>query len=280
MQVVFLFNEPYPAPERTNKELLNNLGIGAFVSIFLVVFQPFGIGGFEIPNKYWFLSGFGVVTFLVTQTTQFLLPRIFPIWFQEKHWTVGRQVLFTFGTILLISLANAAYTWLIFPRLHFWGILPTFLIYTFSIGFFPVLFSVILKYSANLKRFSRPAALQIPEHEKTTPTLLQLNSENGKDILVVESNSLVFLESEDNYVTATYLKDGKTERHLLRSTLSRLETMLPNPPFVRCHRSFVANSWLIVKVTGNAQGYKLHFVELSETVPVARKYGQLVKDLG
>ncbi len=277
MQFISVLNEPYPAPERTNREFIYNLAIGAFVSIFLVVFQPFGIGTFEIPNKYWFLTGFGAVTFIVTQTTQFLAPQIYPVWFQEKRWTVGRQVMFTFGTILLIALANAVYTYLIFPRLYFWGILPTFLIYTFTIGFFPVVFSVVLKYSSNLKRYSGPAELFIPEHESSEPALLHLHSENGKDILAVESRKLLFMESEDNYVTAFYLQDGNIEKHLLRSTLSRLETLLPNPPFVRCHRSYIVNSWSIFQVTGNAQGYKLHFEGFEETVPVARKYGKLVK---
>jgi DNA-binding LytR/AlgR family response regulator len=45
---------------------------------------------------------------------------------------------------------------------------------------------------------------------------------------------------------------------------------------VKCHRSCIVNLDKVVKVSGNAQGFKLHLKETDFVVPVARKYSEVV----
>ena len=60
---------------------------------------------------------------------------------------------------------------------------------------------------------------------------------------------------------------------LLRSSLSRLEAqIIDRSNIVRCHRSYVVNLDRVERVTGNAQGYKLHLFGGQFQVPVARRY--------
>jgi hypothetical protein len=276
MTVQAIINAPYPALERGTRQSLVNLGLGLFVAFFLIVFQPFGLQNVSIPNKNWFLSGFGLVTFFVVQFCEQVIPLLFPTWFKEKTWTVSKQIAFTLGTISLIAFANSAYTCCIFPMMRFLGLIPSFVVYTFSIGLFPVVFSVFYKYSRNLKKYSQPVQLMQDAVSDFTSLTIVLSSDNGKDILQVTGDQLLFLESEDNYVTAFYMEDSRLCKHLMRSTLTRFEAMLPQPPFTRCHRSFIVNMGKVSRVSGNAQGYKLHFEGLSEYVPVARKYGKLI----
>lgn len=66
---------------------------------------------------------------------------------------------------------------------------------------------------------------------------------------------------------------------MLRSSLSRLENQLEGQNIVRCHRSFIVNLDKVEKVTGNAQGYKLHLETPELVVPVARKYSEIVEKL-
>ncbi len=78
--------------------------------------------------------------------------------------------------------------------------------------------------------------------------------------------------SRSSTVTVVYLKNGQPVKPLLRSSLSRLEGQINRPDIVRCHRSFVVNLDRVEKVTGNAQGYKLHLLDGQFQIPVARKY--------
>ena len=114
---------------------------------------------------------------------------------------------------------------------------------------------------------------------------LTLIADNEKDVLKLQPDDLLFIESSDNYCTIVHLKDepvgaGKLLKPLLRSSLSRLETQINRPHIVRCHRSYVVNLNRVERVTGNAQGYKLHLLNGQLQVPVARKYNDtLVTEL-
>ncbi|MGG6496574.1 UNVERIFIED_CONTAM: LytTR family transcriptional regulator, partial [Bacteroidetes bacterium 56_B9] len=47
----------------------------------------------------------------------------------------------------------------------------------------------------------------------------------------------------------------------------------------RCHRAFLVNIRMVVKVDGNSQGYKLNLEGCEEDVPVSRAYAKEVKAL-
>lgn len=51
------------------------------------------------------------------------------------------------------------------------------------------------------------------------------------------------------------------------------------PFIIRCHRAFLVNIRMVVKVDGNSQGYKLNLEGCEEDVPVSRAYAKEVKAL-
>jgi DNA-binding LytR/AlgR family response regulator len=110
-------------------------------------------------------------------------------------------------------------------------------------------------------------------HTPVDNDLLVLTAENGKDTLQLTRTGLLAIESSDNYCTVFYMKNGQLAKELIRSSLSRLEHQLgEGTPFARCHRSYVVNLDRVERVSGNAQGYKLHLLNGQVVVPVARKY--------
>ena len=71
------------------------------------------------------------------------------------------------------------------------------------------------------------------------------------------------------------MQDGKLRKHLLRSSLSRLEEQISQAGTIRrCHRSYIVNLAQVSSISGNAQGYHLHFRDCDEEVPVGRSYAQ------
>jgi DNA-binding LytR/AlgR family response regulator len=147
-----------------------------------------------------------------------------------------------------------------------------------------------------LRRYSRVAA-ELPNHSPSSApgepwlqervstvrandapdTLITLIADNDKDKLILRSGNLLFIESSDNYCTIFHVKSnatgiGQPAKLLLRSSLSRLEGQINQPHIVRCHRSYIVNLDRIERVTGNAQGYKLHLLGGQFQVPVARRF--------
>jgi hypothetical protein len=292
-----LVNQPYPSTNPPLQELRKAALIGAFVGLFLLVFQPFGINLWDTPNKPLKILGFGAVTFGITAINFIIWPLLFPKLFAEQNWTIGREILFVITNVLLIAIANRLYlAWLLGPSEESGLNWLNMILVTFLIGIFPVTGLVLLNYIRQLKKYSRSAA-DLPVHNSNADQLpavstrvaeildlpdatVTLVADNEKDKLVLLIESLIFIESSDNYCTVVYLKNGQTAKPLLRSSLARLEKQIAQPHIVRCHRSFVVNLNRVERVTGNAQGYKLHLTGGQFQIPVARQYNEtLVAEL-
>jgi LytTr DNA-binding domain len=287
--------QPYPAIDSSwQTQLRHSLLIGGFVGLFLLAFQPFGLDDWETNDKALKTLGFGVVSFAITLLNFTVWPRIFPRFFAENHWTVGRAIGFVNTHILLTAVCN--YLYLNFlagfdvgvPNLLF--MIPA----TFLVGLFPTAGTIGLNYVVRLRQYSQqasqlrqaaitPSALPVIPTVSTEntpavlPLVVTLVADNEKDTLTLAPAELLCIESSDNYCTVFFLKTDKTTKILLRSSLSRMETQVSGAGRVmRCHRSFIVNLDRVAHVTGNAQGYKLHLTDGQTVVPVARKYNETV----
>jgi len=285
-----LLNQPLPIDDSSVRQLRKSALIGLFVGLFLLIFQPFGLSNWETNSKAIKVLGFGLVTFVITAINFVILPRVIPRFFDEKYWTVARQISLVMANILLIALANRLYlAWLLdseYISSISWG---GMILFTFLISFFPVVGLVLLGYITQLKKYSHAAAA-IPIHAQGTDSVLPaevsaapstsqtvtLLADNEKDTVTALADDLLYIESSDNYCTIVHLKNGQTVKPLLRSSLSRMEKQLNNPHIVRCHRSYIVNLNRVERVTGNAQGYKLHLYSGQFVVPVARQYNETI----
>ncbi|GAB3559612.1 LytR/AlgR family response regulator transcription factor [Spirosoma fluminis] len=298
--MVKFFRQPYPSEERPWRQLRKAAIIGLFVGVFLVVFQPFGLNNWETANKAWKVLGFGLVTFLLTAFNFLFWQQLFPKQFSDQHWTVGREILLVTCNILLIAIGNRLYLeWLLGKGQHGGMDWTSTILVTFLVGLFPVTGLVSLRYITQLKKYSQ-AADELQIHTNTPPVdsqpasattnepasvnmvheMLTLIADNDKDLVTLPTQDLLFIESSDNYCTVVYLNHGQPTKPLLRSSLSRLESQIRVSHIVRCHRSFIVNLDKVERVTGNAQGYKLHLLGGQLQVPVARRYNDtLVAEL-
>jgi two-component system LytT family response regulator len=82
----------------------------------------------------------------------------------------------------------------------------------------------------------------------------------------VEGDDVDRLESADNY---TRLWTG-TRSHLIRETLSHLESTLAGAGFIRVHRHAIVNIARVTEVRGNAQGGFYAVLDGGHRVPVSR----------
>lgn len=275
--MVKLLSQPYPGVDVSGfgRQWARAAYIGLFVGLFLLVFQPFGMDEWKTPNKTLKLLGFGVITFLVTGLNFTVWSRLFPRAFSDDRWTVGRAIALILGNILSIAIVNRLYlAWLLGEDISLMSWLNMILV-TFLIGIFPSAGSVVANYIVQLRKYTRSVA-DLPPHMPTIGPVdelpLTLTAENEKEILQLAPSDLFFIESSDNYCTVVYYRNGHPDKTLLRSSLSRLEGQIQRPAIVRCHRSYVVNLDRVERVTGNAQGYKLHLTGGGFVVPVARQY--------
>ena len=112
--------------------------------------------------------------------------------------------------------------------------------------------------------------------QSTTVTFV---GENQNETLSLEATQIAYIAAQDNYVQVFFFQDGTLKNRMLRATLRKKEDLLSEfPQFFRCHRTYVVNFDKVVKVSGNAQGYRLHLQGVEETIPVSRNLNELVRN--
>lgn len=278
-----ILNSPFPAPQGERKEFLYALFTGIFVGGFLVIFTPFGMEESE-QWKTTRIAGFGFVTFFCLLIIYFVLPKLFPRFFEEATYTVGKDLIMAVITIVIIGAGNTWYIslWQEIGIANMLGMIWN----TFLIGIFPLAFITLIQHMILLKRhvqdsneINNAAVSNLPVDSIPSPKVEQIKvhilAEN--ESVEIPFEDLFFIESVGNYANVVQKSNGSISRNLYRTTLKSIEAANQLKGLVRCHRSYIVNLDQVKAVNGNAQGLKLTLKDSAEIVPVSRKYVPLVK---
>jgi len=211
-----------------------------------------------------------------------ITPHIFPKFFDEKNYTVGKEIFLSAVLILIIGLGNAVFHNYLQGNNTVTGIIPM-IFNTFLIGIFPLTFLTLADYSRKLKqnlRISEEISLPkvAPTSNLSPPQISKLiNLSSEGEHKTIQTDDLLFIEAVGNYANVVELNENSVSRNLFRTTLKSLEEENAIAGIMRCHRSYIVNLNKVNEVKGNAQGLKLHLQDCAEIVPVSRKYIQPVK---
>jgi Response regulator of the LytR/AlgR family len=254
------------------------------VTFFLFFFKPFGTK-IEPGQELGYLavcSAFGAVTLVITLMVNglcALLPQVFA----EEKWVLWKEIAFNLFFIGCVGFGNLLLA-------HFMWEVPingrTFWVwqgFTLAIGIFPTVIGALLTEMRLGKKYVEEAAMLHPHpvHDITGKPL-SLAGENQNERLALEAGQLAYVAAQDNYVQVFYWENGALKSPMLRATLRRIEEQLAEyPMFFRCHRTFLVNFDQVEKISGNAQGYRLHLENIAETIPVSRNLnGEVKKRIG
>ncbi len=282
--ILAFLRSPYPAVSSVRAMLIRSILFGLFVFLFLLLFQPFGLS--QVKQDFIsVIAGYGLICTLTMIILNIAVPRSFPGYFNERSWTSGREIFWTLINIGLIGLANALYSsYLGMFALGLKGIIM-FEVYTFLIGVIPVSMGVLLKKEKLEKEFrsaSETINSVMPHDNPGQPSALSKGIELRSDYsghLTLNSNDLLFVRAADNYAEVFFIENGLVKQKMLRTSLRDMESALAGfPCFFRCHKSYLVNLDHVQRVSGNAQGLKLHLNYTNEEVPVSRNHTRTIRE--
>jgi hypothetical protein len=274
------FNQAYPFNKSTNFLFKSAVYAGIFVTLFLFVFRPFG-GTPEGWSQWAYFQQsamFGLITFLWS-LINIPIVNLFPNFFNEEKWTSGREIAYSAFFVIGIGVCNLLYaTWR-----YKYPITPTTILkwqfITFSISIFPIIASILYNQSKKMKQYELEAAtvsssIQNKTNQIVTDNLsekLTFSGDNQNEFLSIYPNQLIYVAAADNYVQFYYLENENTKTAILRSTLKKVsDAVVSYPNLFRCHRTYLVNLDKVQKVSGNAQGLKLHLKNTETLIPVSR----------
>lgn len=276
------FNQPYPTFKNKWQLIIY---ISLFISLFMFVFQPFGLASVQFKFKILILFGYGAVTFVVLLFNLFVLPIAFKKTFTEKNWTLKKQLIWISWILFTIGIGNFLYTAWLISSFYSFKVFIIFQFYTLTIGAIPIFIITILKNNQLLRENLKSATELNAEINTVKEETIEQNnnitlySENEKEKLELTIADILFIESVGNYVEISFTKDNTVQKSLMRSSLKRIETQLETySEILKCHRAFLVNIHNILKVNGNSQGLKLQLKSLSTEIPVSRNYVKELKE--
>ncbi len=264
----------------------------------LYFLQPFGMNSLPAKKQLELALKFALVTGIISLMITYVLPKLIPQVFDEKHWKVIHEIVFLLFLLFCIALGNAGLIMFLNKTGFSWTLLKVMCVYTVLIGFLPITVSVLVKQQRLLKKYSAGAVQLdaiIHKHEQIEPIVepvaeknesateviiskIELIGDGSNEKVELTVEELLFIAASDNYVKITYLQGSVLKELLFRTTLKKMETCLTkHPQFYRCHKTFLVNLAKVTHISGNTQGYKLHFTETEEILPVSRSLNKEIK---
>jgi hypothetical protein len=290
---------PFPGFGTINKRLTLALSFGVIVYLIMSILKPFGISELSASEIQGFSIAYGVTTWVITSFCLVILPMLFPRFYMDEHWTIGKEMLFTITILSLISIGNSVTLHLLQGSKINWNLFLNMYFFTVIIGFVPISIGIFIKQHVLTQRYRKQALelMQSAAASETSqkslvepspidikpdsahmrhisPKHITLTGDNQEDILTIATTDIVMLTAEDNYVKITYYtSDGSLRSAMFRSTLKKMEDQLAHcDGIMRCHRSYIIHTVYLSEIYGDAQGVKVLLRNIRDVIPVGKTY--------
>lgn len=264
-KIIRTLGKPFPVENRL--EYYRNLIIlSVFITLFLYIFQPFGISTLE-SRKFLICLGFGSMTFVGAIIYELSIGQLLKLTGMRANWTFGKWILNTLGAMVFISIANFIFARLLLFGYIQWDLFPSMIYATFMIGIIPI---TVL---GGLSLFKQERKYQIIANEINQ---LKTPSSSTKDqgsisIFDIPTYQIKYIEALQNYVKIAYINsEGNLKIQTERLTLKGILIKTEGSSIIKCHRSYLVNKDAIVTASGNAQGLLLSLSDCDKIIPVSR----------
>lgn len=243
-----------------------------FALVFINIYSPFGADRWFDVNRLEFLTYSSLV--ILTGVLVVVISRIIMFYYGRKHIISYYQYFaWIFAEIMLMSLFYTLFGKFVLNDTHLFAEL-------FKLSARNTALVLLLPYSIMWLYFSwRDKNEQIEKMAEIQPF-----SGNARDMIPfyddksvlkfsVKKESLLYLESAENYVSICYLNKGKISKYLLRDTLKKMEETFSGTELVRCHRSYMVNFEKVKVIRKDKDGLKLELESPSAIdIPVSKTY--------
>jgi len=270
-----LLSIPYP-----RKSLSSYIGIvtgiGLTVNFILMVFQPFGTATFHHPHKFWILSGYGI-SIALAGALYYIAS--FSLFHRDGHksWNIVSEVVDLFLSALLSMIATYVYYKCVFGGPVNIRSFLEFLLMAGTVALIPVLISFFYLYFSWKDVISSQVSDQSEGSELDQITLI--TGQNKTDKIKTKLGDLILAKAQDNYVMLYVKDEKKIQKHLIRSTLTKILEQLDDEIFVKTHRSYFVNRHHIKNLAGNKSKAAVIIADIDKDIPVSRSMYDQVKTL-
>lgn len=255
----------YGKIESPKEKLVFILLFGLFIFLFLFLFKPFGMDQLESLSQLLLCLGFGLITIFVLIIFKYLIePAVI-----RNRLSFLKSVLWNILIASTIGVANYFFISVLFYHVF---VFKYFLIAVWTailVGIIPVSITYFVTWNRLYREALKSAA--IAPDEILWDNEVTIKAGNPKNEFKVNPRSIVYLCSNDNYVTVVSAKGESLSKTHLRGTLKAAESELEkNKSFFRCHKCYLVNAAYVDHLSGNLQNLRIRLKIQGLDIPVSR----------
>jgi len=256
---------PFGKVESSKEKIVFILLFGLFIFLFLFLFKPFGLAQLETGTLFLLCLGFGLITIFVLIIFKYLIePAVI-----KSRLSLLKSVLWN---ILIASSIGVANYFFISVVLYHVFVFKYFFIAIWTavlVGIIPVTITYFVSYNRRYREALRQAS--ISPDEILWENEVTITAGNPKNDFKLNPKTIVYLCSNDNYVTVVSARGETVSKTHLRGTLKGAESELgKNKSFIRCHKCYIVNSEYVDHLTGNIQNLRIRLKLPGLEIPVSR----------
>lgn len=277
--LIHIFNDSFPLEENRKRQAIFNISVSFLIIVAVIIIKPFNLANltYQMAKQIPYYLGFGLVSFLMLSMADYIIKPAFPVFFDEQFWTVKKNIVWGIFITSLVAMGTLFYA----NAIGLTGISGRSLLqFQFNVilySIIPVALTTLLIRTIKYKQHLQKEKLineQLKQLHPTLPESEMISFQSGSESLRIPSNQFLFAESAAGFSDIVYYENGILKRYLIPSDIKFLLKNLPENSIIRVHRGFVVNQHKIDHITANTQGYRIHFSETDQVIPLSERFSE------
>lgn len=264
------------------------LSMALFTFLFIVVFRPFDIYGSIRLDSFGYFpdwhftedeSFYAALTFMVlTGLAAIGISRAIMVRYNRRYGiTYSKFILWNLLEFLILAVIITLCSSAMFHHENLLTVFVKVFFRTTCILLIPYGYSfvyiMLVEKVQQLKRLNQ----QIENDEAAQQRAYVLFNDDKGLRLSVKRDSLLMIESADNYVCVWYLNNGAVKKTMVRNTMKRVAEQLGDDNIRRCHRSYMVNMDRVKVLRREKESVFIEFgLDGVPDIPISKTYAKSI----
>ena len=251
----------------------------AFAFFFVMIYKPFNVEHWAEVSRFVFAAC--VLGIVLLGMSIAAISRVIMCYYAKKHRITYLQYIAWVGVeLVLMSVAFTICSTLTGVQLDIAEAFEKSLLNTSLILLIPYIISItaftLQDRNSRLRQIEDDYDKAMQERA-STKGIIPFYDERGELQLSVTKETLLYVESADNYIYIWYMKGNLPKKLMLRNTLKRTAELLADTNVMRCHRGYMVNMEQVKVLRREKENFYLELgIEGVKDIPVSKTYGEAV----
>ena len=243
-----------------------------FALVFINIYSPFGIAKWLTYTRLEFLTYSSLVILagvLVVVVSRIIMYNVC----QQRIINLWQYLLWIFAEIFFMALFYAIFDKLLLNDSRLFTDLVKVSAKNTALVLLIPYTIMWLYFSWNEKKEQIERLADIQSYSDNSREMIAFYDDKSVLRFSLKRESLLYIESSENYISICYINKGKVSKYLLRDTLKKMEEMFAGQDIIRTHRSYMVNFEKVKVIKRDKDGFSLELDSpLAIDIPVSKTY--------